>query len=194
MDFEKVLEELDALPELGLNTCEVGLVFKQGLNVSILYQDGKIQSATTLNSAGEVVNIIANAVLVYDIPREIDYKGIVTIQGTLTKMGDLEDAFVQDRDEAATVIPDFDFWVHSVATDKNLFDNSREKVIWLQTMGFRAYPVYHVTSSSGMLQLADAFSTGQIGMLPPYVDPTKISVMGLSVHSVVFTVDLPEHP
>jgi len=48
MTYAKALRELDLFPELGMDSCQASLVFKSSLPLTLLYNRGKLVSATLM--------------------------------------------------------------------------------------------------------------------------------------------------
>jgi len=194
MTYAKALRELDLFPELGMDSCQASLVFKSSLPLTLLYNRGKLVSAT-LMLEDSPKDILPNAVLMNGVLREIPTKHSLMVQGNLASLKrSLNEALEADRMVAFEIMPSFDFWATGAfyPDGNSKFSSAEESRLWLEQVGFRHHPTYLVQGSQGLRRLASSLQDGSIGPLPAYFSRESIALKGVSVHSGVHKVRLPE--
>lgn len=194
MSFEKILSELDAFPELGMDKCQATLLFTDSKPVTLLYEGGKLVSATLLTDQAPV-DITANAVMMNGVLREIPTPLSVMVQGEVASKLPLTHIEETDRVVAFQMMPEFDFWagfVYSPTQDAKVFSNDQDRRLWLEQVGFRTILSYDVLGSRGLRQLTQALQDGGLGPLPSYVRTDSLAIKGVSVYSGVYEVKIPQ--
>jgi len=95
---------------------------------------------------------------------------------------------------AFEIMPSFDFWATGAfyPDGNSKFSSAEESRLWLEQVGFRHHPTYLVQGSQGLRRLASSLQDGSIGPLPAYFSRESIALKGVSVHSGVHKVRLPE--
>lgn len=191
LTFEKILKEVDLFPELGMSTCQASLVFEHSRHLTLSYDKGKLTSALLLEDEAPR-NIIANAVLMNNVPRHLPTNSSVVVAGVVASMRPYKELYENDRMIAFQTIPNFDFWATKAQATAGTFTNDREERLWLDQAGFRLYPVYEVQGSQGLKRLAQASQEDLLGPLPPYIRRDYLLVSELTVYPGSHLVKIPE--
>ena len=147
LTFDKVLSELDSFPELGLDSCQASLTFDPEVErLDLFYKGGKLSMAI-LYSEEEPVDIVANAVMIPGIPREIPSAMTVTVVGHVgSSSRPYADLRTSDRDHAFEAMPGFDFW--ATQANSRMFEDEVEQELWLRQVGFRVLPSFKLRGSA----------------------------------------------